>query len=258
MIERCREAYPVRLMCRCLGVSASGYYAWRERSPSARQRDNERLLRRIRTLHGASDGVLGSPRICDELRYRGERCGRHRVARLMRAHGLQGVPRRRRWRYKSSGQRPGDVQNHLSRDFTADTANRKWVTDITYIRTGESWLYLCVVIDLYSGLVVGWSMSLRQDRQMVLQAVLMALWQRREQGPVVLLGSGLSVHQRGVSALPARPQSDLQHECRGYLCGQRGSRELLRNAQARTRQPAPVPHQGRGQSRRLRLHRAVP
>jgi len=186
MIERCREAYPVRLMCRCLRVSVSGYYAWRERVPSARHRDNERLLKQIRALHQDSDGIMGSPRICDELRYQGETCGRHRVARLMRAHGLQGVPQRRRWRHKPSGQRPGDVQNHLSRDFTATQPNSKWVTDITYIRTAESWLYLCVVIDLHSGIVVGWSMSPRQDRQLVLQAVLMALWQRRDKTPVIL------------------------------------------------------------------------
>lgn len=186
MIERCREAYPVRLMCRCLRVSVSAYYAWRERTPSHRERDNERLLKQIRALHADSDGIMGSPRIHDELRYRGETCGRHRVARLMRAHGLQGVPQRRRWRHKSSGQRPGDVQNHLARDFTATQANSKWVTDITYIRTAESWLYLCVVIDLHSGIVVGWSMSPRQDRQLVLQAVLMALWQRRDKTPVIL------------------------------------------------------------------------
>lgn len=186
LIERCREAYPVRLMCRCLNVSASGYYGWRDRPPSARERDNERLLKQICALHGDSDGIMGSPRICDELRYRGESCGRHRVARLMRANGLQGVPQRRRWRHKPSGQRPASVQNHLSRDFNAAAANSKWVTDITYIRTGESWLYLCVVIDLHSGLVVGWSMSQRQDRQMVLQAVLMALWQRRDKAAVIL------------------------------------------------------------------------
>lgn len=186
MIERCREAYPVRLMCRCLRVSASGYYAWRLRLPSPRQRDNERLLKRIRALHEDSDGVMGSPRIFDELRYQGETCGRHRVARLMRVNGLQGVPQRRSWRKKPSGQRPDDVSNHLSRNFTASQANTKWVTDITYIRAGQTWLYLCVVIDLYSGLVVGWSMSLRQDRQLVLQAVLMALWQRKDKTPVIL------------------------------------------------------------------------
>ena len=111
---------------------------------------------------------------------------RHRVARLMRRAGLQGVPQRRRWRMKRTGVRPVGTQNHLNRDFTAAGPNTKWVTDITYIRTAEHWLYLCVVLDLYSGLVVGWSMSARQDRQLVVQAVLMAVWQRPGRTPVIL------------------------------------------------------------------------
>jgi len=186
MIERCREAFPVRLMCRCLKVSPSGYYGWREREPSARAQANERLLKRIETLHAQSDGVMGSPRIWKELRYAGERCGKNRIARLMRSNGLQGIPQRRRWRKKPSGQRPMDIRNHIDRDFYACAPNTKWVTDITYVRTGEGWLYLCVVVDLYSGIIVGWSMSPRQERQLALQAVLMALWQREERSPVIL------------------------------------------------------------------------
>jgi len=186
MIDRCRDAFPVRLMCRCLRVSASGYYGWRDRPASSRKRANRRLLARIRVLHAESDGVLGSPRMWEELRYRGEGCSRNRVARLMRNDGLRGIPQRRRWRNKPTGTRPDHVQNHLARDFNADQPNTKWVTDITYIRTAEGWLYLSVVVDLYSGRVVGWSMSARQDRQLVLQAVLMALWQRTDRSPVVL------------------------------------------------------------------------
>jgi putative transposase len=186
MIDRCRDAFPVRLMCRCLRVSASGYYGWRERPASRRAQANQRLLARIQVLHADSDGVFGSPRMCDELRYSGERCSRNRVARLMRENGLRGIPQRRRWRKKSTGVRPESVQNHLARDFSANQPNTKWVTDITYIRTAEGWLYLSVVIDLYSGEVVGWSMSSRQDRQLVLQAVLMALWQRTDRTPVIL------------------------------------------------------------------------
>jgi putative transposase len=122
----------------------------------------------------------------EELRYQGEPCSRNRVARLMRRDGLQGIPQRRRWRKKATGTRPAHVQNHLARDFKADEPNSKWVTDITYIRTAEGWLYLAVVVDLYSGKVVGWSMSARQDSQLVLQAVLMALWQRTDRSPVIL------------------------------------------------------------------------
>ena len=186
MLERCREAFPVRMMCRCLQVSASGYYEWRSRPVSQRAREDQRLLQRIRYHHRASDGVKGSPRIWEALRYEGEGCGQNRVARLMRAAGLQGIPQRKRWRKKSTGQRPDHIVNHLQRDFRADTANTRWVTDITYIKTAEGWLYLCVVLDLYSKQVVGWSMSPRQDRQLVLQAVLMALWQRKHDRLVIL------------------------------------------------------------------------
>ena len=185
-MERCRYAFPIRLMSRCLKVSPSGYYAWRKRPLSRRARDNQRLLNRIQDLHTASDGVLGSPRMWEELRYEGETASRNRVARLMRANGIQGVPQRRRWRKKPSGPRPVDIQNHLARDFAASRPNTKWVTDITYLRTGEGWLYLCTVMDLYSKEVVGWSMSSKQERTLVLQAVLMALWQREETTPVVL------------------------------------------------------------------------
>jgi putative transposase len=151
-----------------------------------RTTENARLVQRMRELHTEHDGVLGSPRMWEELRYAGERCGRHRVARLMRQAGLQGVPQRRRWRRKTAGLPPAGTQNHLERDFTAMAPNTKWVTDITYIRTAEHWLYLCIVLDLYSGLVVGWSMSPRQDRHLVMQAVLMAVWQRPNRRPVIL------------------------------------------------------------------------
>lgn len=186
MIERCRDAFPIRLMCRCLDVSPSGYYGWRERPLSARAKDNQRLSVRIQAIHADSDGVMGAPRIWEQLRYEGESCGENRIARLMRKNGLQGIPQRRRWRTKSSGIRPADIDNHLDRNFAADAPNSKWVTDITYIRTAEGWLYLAVVVDLYSGIIVGWSMSHRQERQLVIQAVLMALWQRHERTPVIL------------------------------------------------------------------------
>ena len=177
-IDGFRAVYPVRLMCRCLRVSASGFYAWKKRPESTRARTNRRLLARIREIHGESDGVYGSPRIHDELRYEGETYSKKRVARLMQHHGIRGIPQRRRWQKKGPGRRPDGIVNHLQRRFDAEEPNVKWVTDITYIRTGEGWLYLVVVIDLHSRAVVGWSMSHKQDKQMVLQAVLMALWQR--------------------------------------------------------------------------------
>ena len=186
MIERCRDAFPVRMMCRRLGVSASGYYEWRDREPSARVLDNQRLLVRIRELHAASDGVLGRRRIHEDLRYEGETASVNHIGRLMKQDRLYGIPQKRRWRKKASQPRPSHVENHLARVFEASAANTKWATDITYVRTAEDWLYLCVVIDLYSRRVVGWSMSAVQDRQLVLQAVLMALWQRQDRSPLVL------------------------------------------------------------------------
>jgi putative transposase len=186
MIERCRDAFPVTMMCRLLKVSGSGYYNWRTRHPSDRAQDNSRLLRRIHALHAESNGVFGSPRMYDELRYQGETCSLNRVARLMESARLVGIPARIQWRRKPSGIRPAHVSNHLQRDFTAQQANTKWVTDITYIRTAEGWLYLAVVIDLYSSLVIGWSMSQRMEKQLVVQAVRMALWQKQSAGEVIL------------------------------------------------------------------------
>jgi putative transposase len=185
-IQRCRGVYPVQLMCRCLMVSTSGFYGWAKRPTSPREVDNRRLLARIREHHTASDGVMGAPRMHDALSYEGETASLNRIARLMANDGLQGIPQRRRWRRKPSAVRPAYVRNHLERDFTATEPNTKWVTDITYIRTAESWLYLCVVVDLFGGKVVGWSMSRTQDRQLVLKAVLMACWQRSGREPVIL------------------------------------------------------------------------
>ena len=109
-----------------------------------------------------------------------------RVARLMKSARLAGIPARIQWRRKPSGIRPAHVSNYLQRDFTTQQANTKWVTDITYIRTAERWLYLAVVIDLYSSLVIGWSMSQSMEKQLAVQAVLMALWQKQSSGNVIL------------------------------------------------------------------------
>ena len=158
MIPRCRTAFPIRMMCRCLRVSPSGYYGWVTRPPSGRAQEHARLLARIRARHADHAEVVGNPRIWEDLRYAGERCGRHRVARLMRRAGLPGVPQRRQWRKKPAGARPNGTRNHLDRNFHAAAPNTNWVTDITYIRTAEHWLYFCIVLDWYSGLVVGWSM----------------------------------------------------------------------------------------------------
>lgn len=185
-MDSCRDQYPIRLMCRCLKVSPAGYYAWRSRKPSARARANEVLLERIRRIHHESDGVRGSPKITERLNWEGYRCSQNRVARLMRRDNLRGIPQRRRWAKKGAEARPAGVDNHLNRDFVADQPDQKWVSDITYIRTGEGWLFLCIVLDLATDLVVGWSMATRQNRELVLRAVMAAVRQRDGDGPTVL------------------------------------------------------------------------
>ena len=160
-------------------VSASGYYDWSKQAPSTRKRDNERLLVRIRALHEDSRGVLGAPRMHEDLVAEGESASLNRGARLMAAHGLQGWPRRKRRGSRSPIEwPPTGARNWLERDFSAQEPETKWVTDITEIKTAQGKLYLCVVLDLFGMLVVGWSMHDRQDRHMVIRAVQMAVWQR--------------------------------------------------------------------------------
>lgn len=176
MILRCRNEYPVRLMCRCLKVSASGYYAWQDREPSLRAQENARLVRRIREIHEDSRGVIGAPRMHEDLIDEGETISLNRVARLMATERIQGWPRRKKRGFgRAATSRPAGVKNLLERDFIALEPERKWVTDITEIATLEGKLFLCVVLDLYSKLVIGWSMHHRQDRQMVIRAVEMAI-----------------------------------------------------------------------------------
>ena len=175
------------MMCRCMKVSPSGYYDWEGRPASARQVDNDRLLVRIRQLHTDSQGAIGAPRMHEDLTDEGETAGMNRIARLMADDGLQGWPRKKKRGVRGKpGLPPPGVQNLLERDFNALEPETKWVTDITEIKTGEGKLYLCVVLDLFSKLVVGWSMHHRQDRQMVIRAVEMAIWQRQGGWSVIL------------------------------------------------------------------------
>ncbi len=186
MIQRCRKRFPIRMMCRLLRISPSGYYAKQRRGLSARAKANAQLVQEIHAIYTEHDGVYGSPKVWQELQTRGQSCGQHRVARLMKREGLQGIPSRKRWRRRKSGDRPQDVTNHLARDFEAATPNTKWVTDITYIRTAEGWLYLAVVLDLFSRQVIGWAMQPHLGRELAIQAVLMAMGQRPTAEVVVL------------------------------------------------------------------------
>jgi putative transposase len=178
-IARHRAVWPTGLMCRVLRVSRSGFYEWLRRAPSARDREDQRLLGLIRTSFVQSDATYGSPRVWDDLYDLGERCSCKRVARLMREHQLCARARRRRPPL-DSGTRPEHciAPNLLDRQFEASAPNQKWVADFTYICTGEGWLYLAVVLDLFSRRVVGWSMSPVMTAQFVLDALMMAVWRR--------------------------------------------------------------------------------
>ena len=184
---RCHEgAHAVALMCRCLGVSRSGYYDWRDRPPSARAQANERLTGDIRRVYGEHKGRAGAPRITEQLQTEGQPVGKKRVARLMRSEGLRAKAARKYKATTNSNHTLPVAPNLLEQDFTAAAPNQKWVSDITYIATDEGWLYLAVVLDLYSRLVVGWSMSERMTARLVGDALQMALWRRkRPQGVIV-------------------------------------------------------------------------
>jgi putative transposase len=174
-----QASFPIRTMARVLGVSPAGYYAWRHRQPSRRVRVDVDLLQRIRTAHLASQGTYGAPRIHAELRDQGIRVGRKRVARLMRAAGLAGVSRRRGVRTTTPAPKTRPSLDLVDRNFRVETANRLWVADITYVPTWAGFLYLAVVLDAFSRRIVGWAMTTDLRAQLVLDALNMALAQRR-------------------------------------------------------------------------------
>jgi putative transposase len=168
----------VATLCRVLGVSASGYYAWRERPASKRAQEDEALLRTIRTAHAASRGTYGVPRLHFELRAAGVRVGRKRVARLMRRAGLRGVSRRRFVATTQRDARQRPAPDLVQRCFRAARPNQLWVADITYIPTAAGFLYLAVVLDVFSRKVIGWAMEAHLRTELVLAALEMATRQR--------------------------------------------------------------------------------
>jgi putative transposase len=192
LIEAERASYPVAVLCCVLGVSKSGYYAWRGRPPSERRRQDALLTEKIREIHSWSRETYGYPRVHAELRSLGVRCGRRRVARLMRAAGLRGCVRGKKRRTTRRDPRAAPAPDLLCRDFVAARPNRVWLADITYIPTREGFLYLAFILDTHSRKVVGWSMAPHMRTELVVDALEMAVWRR---GPV----AGLVHHSdRGV------------------------------------------------------------
>ena len=192
-IEDHRTVWPVPAMCGVLQVSPSGYYAWRARPEGKRAAENRVLLEEIRTAHAASGGRYGSPRVHAALRAGGRRVGRRRVERLMRRHGVRGLaaPRRRVQTTDSRHAFPV-APNLLDRQFTAAAPNQVWLADLTYVATGEGWLYMAAIMDLHTRKIVGWSMRDHLRAELATSALLMATQRQRP-------GAGLVHHSdRGI------------------------------------------------------------
>ena len=180
-VEHHQRQFAIKSLCRVMEVTRSGYYAWQKRQkeePGPRQQANEKLLPRIKEFFDLSKQTYGSPRILRDLKEAGVCCGKHRVARLMRQEGLRAMVSRKFQVTTDSRHSQPIAENLLDRDFGVGEANRKWASDITYIWTREGWLYLAVVLDLFSRRIVGWSMQASLDRSIVLNALGAALKQR--------------------------------------------------------------------------------
>ena len=178
-VQENRETFRVGKMCEVLKVSRSGYYAWRRRGPSEREEEDRRLAAQIREIHAANRKVYGSPRIYNALQDRGIRCGKHRVAKIMRFESLRG---RSQQRFRSTASVRAELPaapNRLGRPFQSEQRDRIWVGDITQVRTGQGWLYLAVLLDLFSRKVVGYATASRAHQDLALEALERAVRSRR-------------------------------------------------------------------------------
>jgi putative transposase len=178
-IEVERATFPLVVLCAVLGVARSAFYAWRKREPSARSRRDAQLAVEIAATHRRNRGVYGSPRIHAELRARGVRVSRKRVARLMREQRLRARPTRRFVATTNSRHREPVAANLVQRDFVAATPNTTWVADVTYLPTRDGWLYLAVILDLFSRRVVGWATSATNDTALTVAALDVAIRLRK-------------------------------------------------------------------------------
>jgi transposase InsO family protein len=170
-IEAEKARWPVDTLCDVLGVSRSGYYAWKVRPPAARTTEDARLVTEIKAAYAVGRGGYGSPRVQRELRKKGRRVGKKRIERLMRCEGIQ-ARRRRRFRVTTDSKHADPIApNVLDRKFTAEAPNTAWVTDVTYVWTHEGWLYLAAILDLCSRRVVGWAAGPNNDRRLALDAL---------------------------------------------------------------------------------------
>lgn len=205
------KAYPLSLLCRVLEVSRSGYHAWRVRKPSVRQRTNEQLLSAIRQLHQGPEHCYGSPRLTRELQALGHACSENRVARLMHRHGVR-AQRRKRFvpRTTDSDHDQPIAPNRLAERPVPSGANQVWVSDLTYVLTAQGWLYLALVMDLWSRRIVGWAMADHLRTELVVDALEMAIARRKPEAGIIhhsdhgsqytSLAFGQRLHETGILA----------------------------------------------------------
>jgi putative transposase len=179
MIKPNENDFPVCMMCSLLSVSRSGYYAWKHRPLSGREQSDRLLAAEIKRVFDDEKGRAGAPRIARRLQDEGKSAGRHRVARIMRGNGWRAKAARKYKATTNSKHSLPVAPNLLEQDFMADRPDQKWVSDITYIWTDEGWLYLAVVLDLYSRRVIGWAIAERMTATLVCDALIMALWHRK-------------------------------------------------------------------------------
>ena len=223
-MEQSRE-FAVGQLCRVLGVSRSGFYAWRRRPRSERDRQSTILVDRIRAVHRESRGIYGSPRVYRALRSAGYAIGKHRVARLMQLEGLRGRAARR-FRFIATRRSPDlpAAPNRIARNFTAEAPNHLWLADITQVRTREGWLFLAILLDAFSRRIVGWATSARPEQAVALEALHGAVARRRP-------AAGLVHHSdRGGSYASANYQELLDQH--GMVCSMSRPGNCLDNAPA--------------------------
>ncbi len=229
-VAKHRGIWPVSWICEALGVSRSGFHAWLVRAPSARVRSDEEFGARVRASFISSYRTYGARRVWHDLLAEGLSCGLHRIERLMRVQGLKARPRRRGLP-KDDGLRSVIADNILDRQFTAEAPNQRWIADFTYIWTAEGWLYVAVVIDLFSRRVVGWSMSDTMTAQLVTDALMMAIWRRGK--PDALLHHSDQGSQGGFNRSSQRfekggvewtSRSGVRTGAHGHNCGHRDGR----------------------------------
>lgn len=210
MIRENENKHPIKLMCRCLLVSDSGYYDWRDRPASSQEQKNAILSSEIKMIFDDESGRAGAARIAKRLKIEGKVVGHNRVARIMRQHGWRAKAARKFKATTNSNHQLSVAPNLLQQDFSAKKPNEKWVSDITYVWTEEGWLYLAVVMDCYSRMVVGWAMSERMTVQLVTDALQMAIWRRKmPHGVIIHSDRGSQYCSREYQALLAK---------HGFIC----------------------------------------